>query len=108
MTISGNAKPAASSGRPLHWVGANILGYLALLGRKPRPRARSMRLAPVRLVVAALLGIALLAATMALVDAWAVRSVLQWPEWLTRMFDDVTDFGKSVRFLIPVALALLG
>ena len=28
------------------------------------------------------------------------------PEWLIEVFDEVTDFGKSVWFLVPIALAL--
>src|SRR5262249_5641174 len=47
-----------------------------------------------------------LAATMIVVDAWAITAAQRLPVWLIAAFDEATGFGKSVRLLLPIGLAL--
>ena len=61
---------------------------------------------PLRLGVGALLVIAIMAATMLLLDTPAVGVARRVPEWLNGVFDELTDFGKSVWVIVPLALAL--
>jgi membrane-associated phospholipid phosphatase len=98
--------PAERSAAWPQWVGANVVRYLALLARHRRPCAPSAWLAPRRLGIAAAAVVAALAATMVLADAWAIAATQWLPEWLSGAFDVVTDFGKSVGVLVPIALVL--
>lgn len=110
MSVSGNIKPIASH-RSASWprsAWSNVVRYGALLARKPRPCPRSAWLAPLRLGLGAAVAVAVLAATMAAFDAWAVTAVQRWPHWLITVFDEITDFGKSVRVLVPIAFMLAG
>jgi undecaprenyl-diphosphatase len=87
-------------------VAANARQYLALLGRRARPRARPAWLARPLVGTAAATLIAVLAATMITVDGWAVGAARHLPAWLIGALDEATDFGKSVRVLLPIALML--
>jgi len=62
---------------------------------------------PLYLGSGALVVIAIVAAMMMAVDAPAVGLVARVPEWLIEKFDQVTDFGKSPWFLVPIAAALV-
>src|SRR5262249_12730923 len=107
VSVSGNIKPApAESSARWQWVRANVAGFVALLCRKPRPCPRSAWLAPLRLGIGAAAVVAVLALTMTTLDAWSVVAVQRLPAWLTAAFDEVTDYGKSVRVLVPIALVL--
>jgi undecaprenyl-diphosphatase len=99
--------PAGRGGgaRP-QWVRGNAACYLALFRRKPRAPAMPMWRTPYRVGVAAIVVVVLTAETMIAVDAWAVTLVRRMPEWLITTFDQVTDLGKSVWLLVPVAVAL--
>jgi membrane-associated phospholipid phosphatase len=108
MSVSGPLKHA-SAGSPaarLHWARANVGWSVAVLGRRSKFAVPPIWRALLRLAVGSVVGIAVIAATMALVDAPAVTVVQSAPEWLTEAFDHVTDFGKSIWFLVPIALAL--
>ena len=39
-----------------------------------------------------------LCGTMIALDAWAIREAQRLPVWLTNVFDELTDFGKSGWF----------
>jgi membrane-associated phospholipid phosphatase len=108
VSVSGNVKRAAANHSAAwpQWAWSNVVRFGALLVRRPRSRPRSTWLAPLRLGIGAAVALAALAASMALVDAWAVTTVQRWPHWLIEVFDTVTDFGKSVRVLVPIALML--
>jgi len=43
---------------------------------------------------------------MIVVDTPSVAVAQRVPEWLIEAFDQVTDFGKSVWFVVPIALLL--
>src|SRR5262249_56158326 len=50
--------------------------------------------------------VAIIAATMVVVDAPAVTAAQRAPVWLAEIFDHITEFGKSFWFLVPIALLL--
>src|SRR5207248_1274393 len=108
MSVSGETKPASAERRPSwsQWAAGNVARYFALLRRPPRRCLRSPWLAPIRLAVAAAVVTAALGLAMTLVDSWAIAAVRHLPLWLISVFDEATHFGKSVRFLLPVAVVL--
>jgi membrane-associated phospholipid phosphatase len=97
---------AASATTRLQWLRANGAGYFALLGRRPGFATRPAWRSPFRLGVGAVLVIVIVTATMIIIDAPSVGVAQRVPEWLIALFDEVTHFGKSVRFLVPIALML--
>jgi membrane-associated phospholipid phosphatase len=108
VSVSGKLEPAAA-GRGtvrLQRVRTNAARYFALLGRKPRSAATPIWRNPLRLGGGALAVVAAIAATMIVADTWAIGVAQRVPEWLIEIFDQVTDFGKSVWFLVPTALML--
>jgi membrane-associated phospholipid phosphatase len=73
---------------------------------------RPVRAAPPRTgMVAASVGVgaalAVIAATMLLVDDWAIAQVHRLPAWLIAAFRQISDFGRSGWFLWPIGLVLL-
>ena len=108
MSVSGRFRqlPAERVGTRLQWTRANAERYFALFRRKPRTTAIPPWRAPLRLGVGAVVVAAVIAATMVAVDAWATTSARHLPEWLILTFDHITEFGKSVWLLVPVAFAL--
>ncbi len=108
MSISGGLKHAAVHGGTtrLQWMRANAASFFALFGRPPRFAATPVWRTPSRLGAAALAAVAAIAATMVVVDAWSVGVAQRVPEWLIEALDQITDFGKSVWFLVPIAAVL--
>jgi membrane-associated phospholipid phosphatase len=94
------------SGAWPQWVRGNAARYFALFRRKPRASAMPMWRTPYRVGLAAIVVVAVTAETMIAVDAWAVTLVRRMPEWLITTFDHLTDLGKSVWLLVPIAVAL--
>ena len=108
MSVSGKLEPAAA-GRGTVWlqrVRTNAARYFALLARMPRSAATPIWRTPLRLGGGALAVVAAITATMIVADTWAIGVAQRVPEWLIEIFDQVTDFGKSVWFLVPIALML--
>ena len=108
MSVSGPLKQA-SADRPasrLHWVRANVAWSFSLFARKPKFAGTPIWRAPLRLAAGTVAAIAIVAATMIVLDAPAVTAVQRAPAWLPEIFDHITEFGKSVWFLVPIALAL--
>jgi membrane-associated phospholipid phosphatase len=119
--MSGGLRPvAADCGLArLRWARANVVQYFSLFLRKPRSAARSterpadkpaatpMWRTPRRLGIGAVAVGVIVAAVMIVADAPAVAVAQGVPVWLIEVFDQVTDFGKSVWFLVPIALALV-
>jgi membrane-associated phospholipid phosphatase len=98
--------PADRAATRLHWVRANLAWSFALLGRRWKFAATPVWRALLCLAVGSVVGIAVIAATMIVIDAPAVTAAQRAPEWLVQIFDHVTEFGKSFWFLIPIALTL--
>jgi membrane-associated phospholipid phosphatase len=73
---------------------------------------RPARVAPPRtgmlvLCVSGGAAVAVIAATMVLVDGWAIAQLHRLPAWLIAAFLRISDFGRSGWFLWPIGLALL-
>lgn len=108
MSVSGPLKPASAArlDSRLHWVCANVAWAFALFARKPKfSRTPRWRASP-RLATSAVVGIAIVAVTMIVIDAPAAIAAQRTPVWLSEIFDHITELGKSIWFLVPIALAL--
>ena len=93
MSVAGELKPpAAKQARPRRrWVLANARDWLALLGRAPRAGvARPAWRTPPRLALGCLLALAIIAGTMALLDARIIIAVGRLPGWLGELFKHTT------------------
>ncbi len=107
MSVNGGLRQVAH-----HWAAwpqrlrTNAASCRAPFGRKPRFTATPAWRSPRRLGVVAAMVVVAIAATMILVDAWAVGVAQRVPERLIEIFDYITDFGKSLWFLVPIAVAL--
>jgi undecaprenyl-diphosphatase len=85
---------------------ANTAAYFTLLARR-RSAGRTFRTTPpVRLVVGAFALALLILMTMVEIDAWSISFVVRLPLWLTELFNQITDLGMSVWFLLPIAVIL--
>jgi membrane-associated phospholipid phosphatase len=114
VSVAGELKPPAGERanvrqvQPRRWFLANAKEWLALLGRAPRrASARPAWRTPARLGLGCLLAFALIAATMVLLDAPMIMAVRGLPDWVTRLFNELTDYGTSDWFLVPIGLVLL-
>jgi membrane-associated phospholipid phosphatase len=108
VSARGGLEPVAADrgAARLHWLRANVAQYFSLFKRKPTLASTPAWRRPLRLRIGAVAVTVIVAATMIAVDAPAVAVAQRMPEWLIEAFDQVTDFGKSVWFLVPIALAL--
>jgi undecaprenyl-diphosphatase len=108
MSMSGRywQLPAGHARMHLQWARSNAARYFALFRRKPRSSAVQPWRTPRRLGVGAIAVIAVVAASMVALDAWAATSARLVPEGVIALFDEITDFGKSVWLLVPVGVAL--
>jgi undecaprenyl-diphosphatase len=82
------------------WLRENVLAYLALFRRKPRP----LRAAPatlLELIICTAAAIVLIGAAMYFVDARAVGIAQRLPAWLIAFADELTDFGRATWILVP-------
>jgi undecaprenyl-diphosphatase len=95
-----------SAAARLQWLRDNIAWSVALFARTPKSVMTPKWRSPLRLAIGSMAGVAIVAATMIALDAPAVTAARQAPTWLIQFFDDITGFGKSVWFLMPIALAL--
>jgi membrane-associated phospholipid phosphatase len=90
----------------LKYVRDNTVGYFRLFAREPR-RAFT-RSTPLHLGAGTLGVIAIIILAMVMVDASSIGAVAHLPHWLIASFDRLTGFGRSVWFLAPIALMLVG
>src|SRR5260370_7348649 len=110
VSVAGELKPPAAKQarpRPRRFL-ANVRDWFALLGRAPRAAiVRPAWRPPVRLALASLLPLGIIAGTMVLLDAPMIIAVVSLPEWVIRLFFELTDYGTSEWFLVPIALVLV-
>ena len=108
-TIRGlEERPALLGGPVVRRMLAHLGAWLALLVRPPFARAAG-RVVP-RWGFLALIGlgaIAVLAAAMVFLDAWAIARQRDFPAWVVQVFERITDFGKSGWFLWPAGLLVI-
>jgi undecaprenyl-diphosphatase len=87
---------------------ANARDGLALLGRAPRGAVpRPVWRMPGRLAPGGLIAVAVIAATMVLIDARAIIGVGSLPVSVIDLFNELTDYGTSDWFLVPIGLVLV-
>jgi undecaprenyl-diphosphatase len=106
MSVTGGA---TTSLRTVSWprrAWTNAAYGLALLVRAPRVRTKPLWRAYSRLAAGVLVALAALLAVMLLVDGWAIEAAKHAPRWLPVVFDQLTDFGRSGWFLVPLGLLL--
>lgn len=86
----------------LRRIAANLAAWLALIVR-PR-RFKESRLLPsrIRLALGALAAVLLVGFAMLALDAPGVAFAKSLPLWVVEAFNEITDFGKSNWFLIPL------
>jgi undecaprenyl-diphosphatase len=109
VSVAGELEPpAAKDARQRRRFLTNVREWLGLLRRPPRtPHVRPAWRAPARLALGALLALAIVAGTMVLLDAPTIVAVGNLPQWVIHVFNELTDFGTSDWFLVPIGLALL-
>jgi undecaprenyl-diphosphatase len=95
------------AGPSLRCLGINLAAWTALLGR-PR-RFKASRLLPPwrRLALGGLAGIVLVALAMRFLDARSLTFVRTLPPAVVDTFNEITDFGQSGWFLMPLAALIL-
>jgi membrane-associated phospholipid phosphatase len=113
VSVAGAFKPPAAKRtallmRVFEQFLANARQGLARLGRAPRGVvARPAWRRPERLVLGGLVAVAVIAATMVLVDARAILAVGGLPLWVVDLFNELTDYGTSDWFLVPIGIVLV-
>jgi undecaprenyl-diphosphatase len=85
----------------------NVAGYFAHLRRPPRTSASPPWCTWGRIGTATAAAAAVVIAAMLLLDVPAVGWAQRLPEPVIDTFDRLTDLGKSVWLLVPIALALM-
>jgi undecaprenyl-diphosphatase len=108
MSVVGRFRqlPTVDARARLQWARSNAARYFALFQRKPRSSAVQPWRTPLRLGIGAIAIVAVVVASMVVLDAWAATSARLMPEGVIVLFDEITDFGKSVWLLVPVGVAL--
>lgn len=86
---------------------ANLIAWLALPGR-PR-KIRNARLLPPmqRLVAGVLVAVFAVGLAMILLDARVLSFARTLPLWVVEVFQEITDFGQSKWFLVPIAIVIV-
>jgi undecaprenyl-diphosphatase len=109
MTTTGELEHVGKAGgrSPGRRFLANAQAWLALIGRAPRSEVRPAWRSPGRLVAGALLSLVIIAATMALVDGPTILLMRKLPLRVIEIFNQLTDFGTSDWFLVPIGIALI-
>src|SRR5207237_8142973 len=109
MSVTGGPKaPAARrSASRLHWAYANTARALALLRRPPREQARPRWHARGRVLAGMAVALSAIVLVMVFVDPAAVPWAKALPSWTPQFLGEVTEFGKSSWFLVPIGGILL-
>ena len=109
MSVSGGLKPAAA-GPALswpRWTYTNIARGVAMVVRPPRAKTKPVWRAYARLGIGALVMAAVIVAAMIFIDVPAIEGARRLPQWLVTTFNEITDFGRSGWFLIPIGFVLV-
>jgi membrane-associated phospholipid phosphatase len=109
MSITGgvNAAAGAHAMSRAQWLRANVTTALALLVRAPRTHPTfAWRTPALRLLVGGVVAVLAVLVAMVALDAWAIARAQALPLWLSLLFNEITDFGKSNWFLVPCGVLL--
>jgi membrane-associated phospholipid phosphatase len=107
MSFTGDA---ASAQHRLSWprqIVSNLVQGLALFTRAPRVRVRPRWRAYSRLAIGAAIALAATIAVMLLIDAGGIALAKRAPRWLRDVFTELTEFGQSEWFLVPLGILLV-
>ncbi|MGH6767739.1 MAG: phosphatase PAP2 family protein [Xanthobacteraceae bacterium] len=109
MSVSSGSKAPMANVSPSWpgWFYANVVTGLARLVRPTRARTRPAWCTVRRFALGIAIVAALLAILMLFADASAFHGARGLPRWIIEAFDQVTDFGRSGWFLIPIGILLL-
>jgi len=108
VSVAGELEPPAANRAWPRRLLANARDWLALIGRPPRPGVpRPIWRTPARLGLGALVALALIGGTMVLIDRATIMAVGGLPEWVIGLFNELTDYGTSDWFLVPIGLMLV-
>jgi membrane-associated phospholipid phosphatase len=91
----------------LRCAGANLVAWTRLIVR-PRRFSKRRLLPPTRrLVIGGLIGVALIAFAMTFLDARGVTFAHGLPPNVVDTFNEITDFGRSGWFLLPLGILIM-
>jgi undecaprenyl-diphosphatase len=96
-----------AAGSRLRCFAANLVAWLSLIGRPGRFKASRLLPPTRRLALGAVTGVVLVGVAMAFIDARAVAFARGLPPWLVDTFNEITDYGRSAWFLVPIAGLIL-
>jgi membrane-associated phospholipid phosphatase len=105
MSASNGIKPGSSQEAPFAYLRNNAAAYVALFTRKPMVGIFTRR--KLAIIGAAAGAIAVILCTMLFVDAWSVGIAQHLPPGATAFFDQITDYGRSGWFLVPIGLMIV-
>jgi undecaprenyl-diphosphatase len=91
----------------LRGTAANLKAWLSLIGRPRRFKSRRLLPPTRRLAIGAIAGLVLVGIAMAWLDAPGVTFARALPPWLVDTFNEITDYGRSGWFLVPLAGLIL-
>jgi membrane-associated phospholipid phosphatase len=102
MSVGHERAPSSPRG-----TAANLVAWLSLIGRPRRFKSRRLLPPTRRLAIGAIAGLVLVGIAMALLDAPGVSFARALPPWLVDTFNEITDYGRSGWFLVPLAGLIL-
>jgi membrane-associated phospholipid phosphatase len=108
MTLAGGLKgTVADRGTSrLRSAYANVAQAMARLARPPLSRVKPAWRASGFIVTGGIAALVCIVLAMVLVDTAAIKAAKGLPHWITLTFGELTDFGKSSWFLVPIGLLL--
>ena len=86
----------------LHRIAMNLAAWFMLVGRARRFPTSRLLPPTRRLAAGAIVGVALVAFCMLVLDARAVTFASGLPLWVVDTFNEITDYGRSGWTLIPI------
>jgi membrane-associated phospholipid phosphatase len=101
VTVSTGRESAPASG--LRRVAANLGAWLALIVRPRRFKASRLLPPTRRLAIGGIAGVVLVGIAMVFLDARGVTFARGLAPWLVDTFNEITDYGRSGWFLVPLA-----
>jgi membrane-associated phospholipid phosphatase len=108
VSVGSPLKPASvhAAAARLQGLRANLAWAFALFACSRKSAVTPLWRTPLRLAIGAAVTVAIIAMSMAGLDAPAVTAAQHAPESMIVMFEYVTVLGKSIWFLLPIVLAL--
>jgi len=105
MSAAGVARPEPAG--ILRCAGANLAAWLALIGRSRRVKAARLLPPARRLALGVLAAAICIAAAMWLLDGRGLAFSKTLPLVVIETFNEITDFGRSIWFLVPIGVLIV-